>query len=693
MKMLKRTILLIILCLSTSFLFSSVDKGMDIPLVEERVKIDGNLDESFYKDLVPAEGFFQYFPKNGAEPTFKTQVYSFYDRKNLYFSFKCFDDDPGKIIGKIAPFGKYANNDEVGVYIDTFLDKRTYKKFFVNPRGILKGEQTVWDASARITEDGWSAEFKIPFKSLKFPVKDIRHWSVNFQRFIARLNETCYWTNVKKDKMSNFGDTFGKLAGIKNVKGGKKHIEVYPYAGYRDSRSGDARDDEFIYGMDLKYGITPGLTLDAAVLPDYSDVESDPFFYQVDPYEFELPENRPFYSEDSDTFTAPFRLFYSRRVTDPDLAVKVTGKEKGFSLGTLLAKNDRGENDAYHGVFRLKKEVGKRSHIGVLYSSIEEKGNWNRNAGVDFKLTLKNNYSLEGMVAFSYHKDIPNRENGMYYFLFSRMVNKGLSMSARYMRVEPNVYVPAGYVPYADYHGAFLQALYSFSWKGKWLRRMVLRATYYYEAALQSDLKSEGSYSFTLAGLTKSSYLLSIYYRSGKLRGQLFDDNWQLVWNDTIYPIAFWKLSLSYYGSPVVEYGISVEFKDFFVYNSSFTEIKEGKRTIFDLWAHFKISPQLQLRVSYNKNKYDSTDGSVNFDGDLVFAQLNYQLTKKISTFVKFQYDSSLERFLYDFLIGYEPVYVSKIIFSLKNYSENRFRLFDPRGRSIAVKITYMYRF
>jgi hypothetical protein len=665
---------------------------MEIPLIEERVKIDGTLDESFYKDLVPAEDFYQYHPKNGAKPTFKTQVYSFYDRRNLYFSFKCFDDEPDKITGDVTPFGSYSHNDEVKVYIDTYLDKTTYKVFAVNPRGILSGEQTVWNASAKITDYGWSAEFKIPFKSLRFPVRDIQHWTVNFERFIFRLNETDYWTNVKRDKMTVFGDTFGKLEGIKNIKGGK-NIEIYPYAGYRSSRSGDDIDDKFAYGLDLKYGITSNLTLDLTSSPDYSEVESDPFFYQLNPYEVSLQENRPFYFESASYFSTPHQLFYSRRITDPDLAVKVTGKEKGFSLGALFAKNDKGENDAYHGVFRLKKDIFKLSHVGVMYSSIEEKGNWNRNGGVDFKLTLKDIYSLQGMVAFSYNKDIPNEENGMYYFLFNRIVDKGFSLSARYMRVEPKVYVPAGYVPYVDYHGAFIQSYYKFRWEGKWLERMVIQGTYYYEAALESDLKSEDSSSISLHGLTRSRYLFSIYYRFGKMRGQVYDDNWEIVWDDTIYPIKFWEFSLSYYGSPVVEYGISAKFKDFFVYNSSFTEIKEGKRSTFDLWANFKISPQLQLRVSYNKTKYDSTDGTVNFDGDLALARLNYQISKRLSTFVKFQYDSYLERFQYDFLIGYEPANVSKIYFSIKNYSENRFRFFDPDARSIAFKISYLYRF
>jgi hypothetical protein len=115
MKMLK-IILSVLLLVSPTLLFSDNGKSFDITLIEERVKIDGNLDESFYKDLVPTGDFYQYHPKNGAKPTFKTQVYAFYNRKNIYFSFKCFDDEPGKVTGDVTPFGEYFSNDEVKVY-------------------------------------------------------------------------------------------------------------------------------------------------------------------------------------------------------------------------------------------------------------------------------------------------------------------------------------------------------------------------------------------------------------------------------------------------------------------------------------------------------------------------------------------------------------------------------------------------
>jgi hypothetical protein len=686
-----KTLLSIFLLTSTAYLFSAGEKKLDIHFLEEQVKIDGKLDETFYKDLIPAGNFYQYHPQNGAKPTFKTLVYSFFDRKNLYFSFKCFDDDPAKITGDITPFGEYSSNDEVKVYIDTYLDKLTYKTFAVNPRGILKGEQTVWNASARVTDDGWSAEFKIPFKSLRFPVRDIQHWTVNFERFIFRLNETDYWTNVKREKITVFGDTFGKLEGIKNIKGGK-NIEVYPYAGYRSSSSDDESDDKFAYGVDLKYGITSNLTMDFTSSPDYSDVESDPFFYQVEPYEVNLQENRPFYYEASGYFSTTFNLFYSRRITDPELAVKVTGKEKGFSLGTLFAKNNKDGNDAYHGVFRLKKDIFKLSYIGVMYSSIEEKGNWNRNVGADFKLTIKDIYTLTGMAAYSYNKNLPRSKNGMYDLRFQRWADEGLNLFVWYHRIEPNVHVPAGYITNLDFTRYQVDGYYSFRWEGKWIEKLVFKARYIYDQAIESDLKTLDAVYFNAQFLTRTRFYAAFAYQRGMIRAQVFNQANELAWEDTSYTHDRYYFALEYKGSSRLQFGLQGVCWNAFVYNNDFTATTNGNRCDITGWTNFKISPQLQLNISYNKAYYKSDDGTIRFDGDLISSRLNYQISKRLSTFIKFQYDSYRERFQYDFLIGYEPANVSKIYFSIKNYSENHFRLFDLDVRSLAFKISYLFR-
>ena len=662
---------------------------LEIGTLKGKLTIDGKLDEQVYKQVQPVEGFRQFHPTNGEKATFKTEAYAFYDSKNIYFAFRCYDDNPKEITADITPFGGYVNNDDICIYLDTFFDKKTYETFSINPRGIKKGKQTVWKAEARITEYGWCAEFKIPFKSLRFPARDVQTWGVNFKRYIFRLNETDYWAPVKREQAAVLGDTFAKIKGLKNIKGGK-NLEIFPYAGCRNSSSFGEQDNKFAYGVDLKYGITSNLTLDLTTSPDYSEVESDPFFYQMYAQEQYLAENRPFYYEASGYFDTIFSLFYSRRVASPTAAAKITGKEKGYSLGFLAARN--GDENDFHGVFRLKKDIFKMSSIGLIYTNIEQGDDWNRNIGMDFDLRFKNIYRVRGMAAFSFNKHSEKRKNGMYYLHFSRTPDKGFIFSVTGRRVEPGVYVPAGYVPNVDFQNYNLSAGYALRQEGKWLERIEFSMSKIYEQSIMERLKVDDRYSFSVDLTTRNQMGLYLTYSFGKFRTKLFNDEYQLVYDSILYPTNVYAVNFYYEGSPGVQFGLYGFLYHDFAVDESFRETRKGITSQLSLYTNFKFSPQLQLRLEYAKSIFRSDDRVIDFNGDLVSATVNYQVSKRVSSFVKFQYDSFYERFQYDILIGYEPANISKIFFSIKNYSEHRLRIFNPDVRSISFKISYLFR-
>jgi hypothetical protein len=452
------------------------------------------------------------------------------------------------------------------------------------------------------------------------------------------------------------------------------------------------KDDKFAYGVDLKYGITSNLTLDLTSSPDYSEVESDPFFYQLDPFEHDLQENRPFYNESSGYFSTDFRLFYSRRIANPTLAAKVTGRENGFSIGALLAKNNRQGDNSYHGVFRLKKDIFRLSYVGVIYSSVEAKDNWNRNAGVDFYLRFKDNYRLSGMAAFSFNKDMPDSRNGMYRLYFARSVDKGFSFVTQYTRVDPNVYVPAGYVTKVDYQKLLTIGKYSFRWEGKWLEKLGFLLWKVNEAAVEHHLKTEDTCVLVTELITKNRFNFVLSYSFGNVRAQVLDKSYNLVWQDRSFSHKLYNAELYYNGSRGIQFGLAAYTIHDYVYNENYTEAKKGIFTIVTLWTNFKVSPQLQLTFNFERNFNKSTDNTIRFSGNLLSTSLNYQVNKTLSTFFKFQYDSHLQRFQYDFLVGYEPANVSKLYFSIKNYSEHRFKLFEPDARSLAFKVSYLFR-
>lgn len=667
-------------------------KSLTIEFIDEKIKIDGHLNENIYKTLTPVEDFVQFHPKNGTPPTFKTRVYAFYNKNNIYFSFECFDDEPKKITADVTPFDQYSYNDDVRVYIDPFGDSANYDYFIVNPRGIMKGKNTVWYADAHITPNGWCAEIRIPFKSLRFPVKDIQKWKVNFMRSIFRLNEMDFWTSITRDQYkNNFNGTFGDLEGISHIKGGK-NIEIYPYVGVRTSRLFGEKDDKFAYGLDLKYGITSNLTLDLTSSPDYSQVESDPFFYQLSPTEYNLTENRPFYSEGSTYLDTVFDLFYSRRITNPTLAVKVTGKEKGYSIGLLAANNHKDDNNRFHGVFRLKKDLPNLSYVGVIYSAIEDNDNWNRNVGADFKFKFKKIYSVSGMAAYAFNKNISRQNNGLYRLQFSRSVDKGFSYTGLFQRIEHNVSIPAGYIGRRDYTRYYSSLKYSFRWEGKWIESLSFLnyLTYENSTSDKSTINKSGSILIDILTRSRIEWLSEFYF--GKIKANVYNEQGSLIWEDKFYDSFSFSHSLSYYGNQKIQGGVTYYFIDDFVYSDDFTYTTKGRFHELSSWANLKINPQLQWGWEFKRTTYHSDDHTIKFKGSLLSSTVQYQLSKKLASFLKFQYDSDGNRFQYDFLVGYEMTNLSKFIISFKNYSEDRFRLFSKDARTITVKFSYLIR-
>jgi hypothetical protein len=686
-----KSILVLYLIFNVSILFGINEiKVLNAVKIKDRIKIDGLLLEEVYEKIHPVGKFTQYHPKNGNESSFATFVYCFYDENNIYFSFKCFDSNPEKISADITSFGQYENNDEVIVYVDTFLDKQTYETFAVNPKGIKRGKETIWDADAHIGNEGWTAEIKIPFKSLRFPRSNNQHWAVNFSRIIPRLNETIFWNPVERNMLNTLGDTFASLEGINDVRNGK-NIEIFPYAGLRNSMSGNEKNNKFAYGLDLKYGLTSNLTLDFTSSPDYSEVESDPFFFNLNPYEVNLAEKRPFYLEGASYFNTPFILFYSRRISNPTLAFKITGKERGNSIGILAANNKIDDQNNFFGVLRYNRNIFSLSNIGFIYSTMEDKGDWNRNIGMDFNFNFKNIYSLDGMIAFSFNKHLDTSKNGMYNINFSRNTNKGLSFSGSYIRVEPNVFVSAGYSPIVDFQGFSGSVYYAFLWEGNWLEKLSLRFWKYNESSLTTDLKTLDTYTFGLSFFTKNKINISTKYKIGEKRPKIYNAENDLLY-DNIYHTLDYNVSINYLGSRHIEFDCYYDFSKGYVYNNEFTQTQKGKTKDVGLSSILKISSQLQFTLEFSNYRYQSENGEIKFDGSILSGAVNYQPGKKITTYIKFQYDSFEKRYAYDLILGYEPAILSKIYFTLKNYSEDHLQIFHPSIRSISFKLSYLLR-
>ncbi len=420
-----------------------------------QLRLDGALDEPAWQEADRVSGFRQREPLEGEPATEDTEVRVLYDGEYIYIGIRALDSEPNRIVGRqlerdsplgIARFGPSGGDDAVEIILDTFHDRRNAYYFATNPQGVLVDGlitdeshnpdlnwDAVWDVRARVTPEGWSAEFQIPLRSIRFPTRDgATTWGFNVQRAVVRKNEQSLWTAWSRD---NEGLTrvsrAGELTGLQSLPGGLD-MYVKPYvlgeAGrdYVGQPEGDVAVDGAV-GLDAKLGFASGLMLDLTINTDFAQVEADD--EQIDLTRFRLffPEKREFFLENAGIFQfgtegfghwAPdILLFFSRRIglaegrTVPMLGGgRLTGRAGRQTIGFLNVVT--GEEASLAApltnftVARLKRDVGQRSYVGAIVTSrLEEGGVNNLAGGLDWNLWLSNGLVLEGFYARSSDSD------------------------------------------------------------------------------------------------------------------------------------------------------------------------------------------------------------------------------------------------------------------------------------------------
>lgn len=322
----------IILCLLIPFAVIANPERKEIKAVktEKPPEINGLIDEDVWKQAPVATDFIQIEPFNGKKPAFRTEVRFLYDNEAIYVAALMYDPQPDSLCTEYTPRDQIRIDDYFGVYFDPFNDGQRAFGFFVTAAGVQVDMKTnteghedetwdaVWKSEISINEDGWSAEYKIPYSALRFPGKDIQVWGLNIFRKIQRYRQNNSWNYINIEE-SGFLSQQGVLKGIKNIKPPVR-LSFFPYiAAYAENESDKSGWDYlYNYGMDLKYGINESFTLDVTLIPDFGQVQSDNMVVNFSPYEIYYQERRPFFTEGTELFNRN-GVFYSRRIGDePD---------------------------------------------------------------------------------------------------------------------------------------------------------------------------------------------------------------------------------------------------------------------------------------------------------------------------------------------------------------------------------------
>ncbi len=286
-------------------------------------KIDGKMDALWQRAPV-ATGFYEFEPGfgNPAPPEYKTEVRVLYDDVALYILAVMHDPDPGSISREFALRDNMVTSDHFGVLINPFKAPGNTYYFGVSAAGtqvdgITTGPldvswNAVWRSAVGFGKDYWTVEMAIPYSALRFQKEENPVWGINFIRIITRTRQQFSWSYIDKTKSGDIVQFLGHLTGLKNINPPVR-LSFYPYASANWKRYRGETDFSPGFGMDLKYGLSENFTLDATLIPDFSDVPYDDVVLNLGPFEQYYNENRPFFTESMQLFNSA-NVFYSRRI-------------------------------------------------------------------------------------------------------------------------------------------------------------------------------------------------------------------------------------------------------------------------------------------------------------------------------------------------------------------------------------------
>lgn len=455
------------------------------------VRVNGELSEELWQTARAVDAFVQREPDEGGRPSQRTEFRVAYDASTLFVRVHAFDTESDRIVSYLTRRDESSPSDWIHILIDSYHDKRTAFEFAVNPDGVKQDRywfndnrsddswDAVWDVKVSRDPSGWSAEFRIPFSQLRFSPSESLTFGFAVTRSVGRLNETSTWPLLARSA-NGYVSSFGELGPL-SLRASPKKLELVPYAvaNVTRQRPGDnpllsSSAGDGSVGLDIKYALTPGLTLTSTFNPDFGQVEADPAVVNLTAFETFFAERRPFFVEGSGTFRfesdcwdGPCSLFYSRRIgrspQGTDVlpsgdgvyteypaqstilgAGKLTGRVGRFSIGVMHAVTqeetgtalDNGvrtqravEPTTNYTVARVRREFANQSSVGVMMTAT------NRRlpsalrflpesayvGGVDFDARLRSLYSVTGYWSASSVRGDPEaitelQQNSRHYY-------------------------------------------------------------------------------------------------------------------------------------------------------------------------------------------------------------------------------------------------------------------------------------
>jgi uncharacterized protein DUF5916 len=405
------------------------------PRIEAAVVVDGELNEAPWGQAARLDGFSRYQPSEGTTVD-STVVLVWYSPTAIHFGIRAYESH-GAPNATLADRDRIFSDDNVQLFLDTYHDGRQAMMLGVNPLGV-QGDGTlietgrsgggfaasatggreptdlspdfVFQSKGQVMPWGYQVELRVPFKSLRYQSTDVQNWGIQVVRQVQHAGEEDTWTAARRDAASFLAQA-GVMEGLTGMRRGIV-VDATPEVTRRWEGAGTSDDwnytaDDWRLGGTVRWGVTENLTLNGTVRPDFSQVEADASQVQFDPRAaLFFSERRPFFLDGLELFNAPNNLIYTRRLVEPDVAVKLTGKAANTNLGLIAALD--GEDYARSGtdqprvlMARVQRDLGRSSRIGLVYTDRTEEAASNRVLGVDGRWVFGGVYAAQFQLAGS----------------------------------------------------------------------------------------------------------------------------------------------------------------------------------------------------------------------------------------------------------------------------------------------------
>ncbi|MCZ6751057.1 MAG: DUF5916 domain-containing protein [Acidobacteria bacterium] len=718
--------------------------------------LDGSLDEPAWQQAPISLGFVQKDPQEGEHSTERTEFRIVYTATTLYIGVVCDDSSAEGIVAtERRRDSGLESDDTLTIVIDTFHDHRNAFLFRTNPLGaqydaritdegsnVNENWDEKWDVVSQISPTGWTAEFAIPFKSLRVSEQNGQGWGLDLERVIRRKNEFSYWNGFRRGfQLTNISQA-GHLEGLENIETGLRlRVKPFTVAGFRQVSDGSQsafRNASDIGIEVMKYRITPSLTADITWNTDFAQTEVDDQQVNLGRFPLFFPEKREFFQEGAGVyeigaaasrqfFRPRMKVFHSRniglspkrRIVPITAGARITGRLRGFTLGMLNVQTEElveefneqtGEQEeenipaSNYSVLRVKRDVLSRSTVGGFFLNREIAGSsdFNRVYGVDANFVFYQHFAVGGLLGKSSSPGIK-----VDNWVSSGEVgwdNDFLTLGTAWVVVDPDFRNDMGFVPRRNVRQFSPELSVRPRPNSRLVRQLVFEFRSNYSLTQKNVLETK-----------RNAYAFEIHFQDGGVFGWVphthldrppepFEIRSGIVIPPGLY--SWWSNVFRYRSNPAKRFWGSFRWQQHFDYYGS------GSLHSLNLQGSLRLSEQFSVEPDYKVNKaalpagtYMDEPGNFpdqegTFTDHVVNARVNYNFNNKWLTSTIIQYNSTDSFWGFNFRLNYifRP---GDDLFLV--YNEGRRAVFDDEGhritgvfdgrkdRSLQLKLTYSF--